>query len=74
MANEFWEKYYSQLNGATIEKFLGMNQDEDSFGDGFPRFQLRLASGETWFMEVSQDPEGNGGGFLFLGDEKEGEK
>lgn len=65
MADEFWKKYYSQLNGATIIKFLGMKKDEDDWGDGFPEFQVRLKSGEVVNVEVSKDPEGNGGGFLF---------
>lgn len=60
-----WNKgYYSQLEGATILKFLGTVEDEFG-GRGFPQFLVRLANGEETTVEVSQDEEGNGGGFLF---------
>lgn len=62
--NEFWQKYYASLEGATIVKFLGMNED-DTGGDGFPCFQVRFADGSEGTIEISQDPEGNGGGFIF---------
>jgi len=56
--------YYSALNGATIVRFLGT--DEDEFGGrGFPMFEVKLANGELVEVVVSQDEEGNGGGFLF---------
>jgi len=56
--------YYSALNGATIVRFLGT--DEDEFGGrGFPMFEVKLANGELVELVVSQDEEGNGGGFLF---------
>ena len=41
-----------------------MNTDED-FGDGFPTYQVKFASGEVGEISISQDPEGNGGGFIF---------
>jgi hypothetical protein len=62
---ERWnEGYYTQLNGAKILGFIGTINDGDG-GDGFPRFMVKLASGENIFIEISQDPEGNGGGFIF---------
>jgi hypothetical protein len=59
----YWDKYYGALEGATIVKFLGMG-DAD-YGDGFPKFLVKFADGETGEIEISQDPEGNGGGFVF---------
>jgi hypothetical protein len=64
MANDFWSKYYGSLNGAKIVKFLGMNTDDD-LGDGFPEFEVIFANGEVGLISISQDPEGNGGGFIF---------
>jgi hypothetical protein len=64
MASEFWNKYYGSLEGARILKFEGMNT-EDDLGDGFPEFSVRFANGEVGIISISQDPEGNGGGFIF---------
>ena len=64
MASEFWSKYYGSFVGATILSFEGMNTEED-FGDGFPEFGVRFANGEVGIISISQDPEGNGGGFIF---------
>lgn len=58
---EFYKRYYSQLEGATINRYLGMR-------DGFPVFELLIDDGAHGYIteiEVSADPEGNGGGFLF---------
>lgn len=54
----FYDRYYGQLEGATIHSYVGMN-------DGFPTFDVKLKNGQIVRLEVSQDPEGNGGGFLF---------
>lgn len=62
--NDFWQKYYGGLEGATIIKFVGMNTDEMG-GEGFPTFLVRFAGGDENEIEISQDPEGNGGGFIF---------
>jgi hypothetical protein len=63
-SNEFWNEYYGSFVGARILKFEGMNT-EDDLGDGFPEFTVQFANGEIGLISVSQDPEGNGGGFLF---------
>ncbi len=60
--------YYKQLEGWTVKKFLG--EDED----GFPQFVLKKPNQKDLLIEVSQDPEGNGGGFLFISDLKKGDK
>jgi hypothetical protein len=62
-SNNFWNKYYGSFEGATIIKFLGMEDSDD--GDGFPKFSVKFANGEIGEIEISQDPEGNGGGFIF---------
>lgn len=64
MADDFWNKYYGSLNGARILKFDGMNTADD-LGDGFPTFTIQFLDGSIGKIEISQDPEGNGGGFIF---------
>jgi hypothetical protein len=61
---EFYRKYYGALEGATVLKFEGMIEDDFDLNP-FPRFSIRLKSGEIATIEVSADEEGNGGGFLF---------
>ena len=58
-AEVYWKNYYSQLEGTRIVKYLGERE-------GFPTFVLEYPDGEKYTMEVSRDPEGNDGGFLFL--------
>lgn len=58
------EGYYSQLNGAKIVRFMGTLKDEFG-GEGFPQFEVLMPDGTRTTLEVSQDSEGNGGGFLF---------
>ena len=62
--NEFWQKYYASLEGATIVKFNGLTENELG-GEGFPSFKVQFADGTEGDIEISQDPEGNGGGFIF---------
>jgi hypothetical protein len=57
--NDFWKNYYSQLEGAVILRFEGLADGE------FPAFTVKLKDGKFAVMEISQDPEGNGGGFIF---------
>ena len=45
-------------------KFNGMS-DAGDYDEGFPSFTARLKDGSETDIEVSRDPEGNGGGFLF---------
>jgi hypothetical protein len=61
----FWKKYYSGLEGATITKFAGMNDAGFGEPNGFPSFQVKFADGSEGIIEISRDPEGNGGGFIF---------
>jgi hypothetical protein len=62
-SNDFFSKYYGSLVGAKIVSFDGMA--ESDIGDGFPTFTVKFANGEIGQIEISQDPEGNGGGFMF---------
>lgn len=66
----FYQGYYGQLEGATIEKFIGFkDEDGDITSDsrfGFPTFQVKFSDGAIHEIQVSQDEEGNGGGHLFL--------
>lgn len=62
-----YDDHYKQLEGFTIIKFLGMSEDKDI--DAFPQFLITNGK-EELKIEVSRDPEGNGGGFLFISDVK----
>ena len=61
---DFYTKYYKSLEGATILKFVEMREEAD-YADGFPVFLVRFANGLESEIEISQDPEGNRGGFIF---------
>ena len=60
-----FDDYYKQLEGMKIHKYMGMGDD------GFPRFILKKRGYEDTQIEVSRDPEGNEGGFLFIGETDE---
>lgn len=60
----YFAKYYGDLVGAKIISFDGM-QDDEMGGDGFPSFTVLFDSGDIGKIQISQDPEGNGGGFIF---------
>jgi len=62
------DNYYKQLEGFKITKFLGVTTEDDI--DGFPQFVLTKKGFKDVMIEVSRDAEGNGGGFLFIGDTK----
>jgi len=64
-ANKFYQAYYGQLEGVRIVKFLGMKSEEYCFNP-FPTFLVEYPDGERLTIQVSQDEEGNGGGFLLL--------
>jgi hypothetical protein len=68
--NGNFDEYYQQLEGYTITEFLGVDEDP-SGGDGFPQFKLEKEGWPMLLIEVSRDPEGNSGGFLFITDPDE---
>ena len=57
------EDYYKQLEGFTIKKYLGTTTEKDI--EGFPQFLVSNGK-EDILLEISTDPEGNGGGFIFI--------
>jgi hypothetical protein len=59
---EYLTKYYNGLKGFKVESFF-LN-DSDGTMNPFPTFVLRKGD-QVLTVEVSQDSEGNGGGFLF---------
>jgi len=58
---DFYTKYYTQLVGAKITGFELVQDDEDVL---WPTFTAKKGK-DTFTIEVSQDEEGNGEGFLF---------
>lgn len=62
--SKFLTKYYQSLENATILRFIGMGDDEFG-GKPFPKFLVRFADGSESEIEISQDEEGNGGGFIY---------
>lgn len=69
-----YSDFYKQLEGFRIMKFMGYNDMGYDFyeGDEFPEFLLRNPrTGEEVVIAISRDPEGNGGGHLFIEDVKE---
>lgn len=61
---DFYKNYYGALKGATIIDFIEMREDEFG-GNHFPVFLVKFADGSIGEIEISQDEEGNGGGFIF---------
>jgi hypothetical protein len=64
MSETFWASYYEALEGAKILKFVEMRGDEFG-GSNFPVFLVKFLNGSIGEIEISQDEEGNGGGFIF---------
>ena len=63
-------KYYGQLKGFAISDVdFAYCKDTESY---FPTFIMKKKGYETIKVEVSRDQEGNGGGFLFLSENKKG--
>ena len=62
--SDFYKEYYGDLIGATILSFEGMRDDEFG-GSPFPTFKIKFKNGEIGEIQISQDEEGNGGGFVF---------
>jgi hypothetical protein len=59
-----FDDYYQQLVGYKVVSYKLDDECEDI--EPFPTFILSHPKKATVKIEVSQDPEGNGGGFLFL--------
>ena len=67
MSKAFYQKYYEQLKGFKIES-VELVDSGDQYIKDFPCFILSKGKKKIK-IEVSQDEEGNGGGFLFIGEE-----
>ena len=60
---KFYEAYYGSLVGATINRVtIGKPDDE---GYSWPWLDVTLEDGTKLELELSQDEEGNGPGFIF---------
>lgn len=62
---DYFAKYYGDFVGAKILSFDGMQDEGIGYGDGFPTFTVLFDSGDIGKIQISRDPEGNGGGFIF---------
>ena len=62
---EYYSKYYSELIGATIDSFQMVVEDNTYNVEFWPTFIVTLKNGESRVLQISQDPEGNGPGFIF---------
>lgn len=60
---KFLKEYYSAMIGGTITS-VGFTAG-DEYTEPFPYFTIRMKGGVTYTVEISQDEEGNGPGFLF---------
>ena len=58
--------YYRQLVGAKITKFKMVKGPHDY--KPYPTYWVDAPNGDRLRIEVSQDEEGNGPGFLFIGE------
>jgi hypothetical protein len=63
---EYLLKYYSPLVGMTITDIAVVPDHTDGdWGDNWLVIQVTDKNGKRYRLEVSQDPEGNGPGFIF---------
>ena len=61
-SRNFYTEYYKFLEGGRIIKASLSHEDEEE--NTWPEIQIKKGN-ETFEIEVSMDPEGNGPGFLF---------
>jgi hypothetical protein len=59
----WYHAYFGQLVGATITDFIFAKDEE--MGEYWPTFKVKLADGREVEIELSQDEEGNGPGWIF---------
>ena len=58
----FYQQYYGQLVGGTITE---VNMKAGEYDQLWPNIRVEMPNGDIFNLEVSQDEEGNGPGFLF---------
>lgn len=61
----FYNEYFGQLVGAKITGFELTRDEDDEYGDVWPTYAVTLKDGRKITIEISQDEEGNGPGFIF---------
>lgn len=64
-AKKHYEAYYGALTGATIESVKVVTYDDFGSTEFWPTFEVTLSDGFKTTLEIAQDPEGNGPGFIF---------
>ncbi len=67
---DFLKKYLAPLKGATITAVKVSTEDEGeglgySHVQAWPTLVVKTKDGQTLNLEISQDEEGNGPGFIF---------
>ena len=67
MSNKVYDDYYNQLKGFQIVSYKMEEDDYDGYVLKFPTFVLQRGQ-KAIKITVSQDEEGNDGGFLFVED------
>ena len=64
-AKKYYESYYGSLAGAVIDSVNIIIEDEYGNSEFWPTFNVTLKDGFKVVLEIAQDPEGNGPGFIF---------
>lgn len=59
---DWYRRYYEGAVGLTIVAFTWKGEED---GELFPALVCKAPNGEIVVLEISQDPEGNGPGFVF---------
>jgi hypothetical protein len=63
---KFLKRYLAPLEGATIVGAGAKVQDDGTgFVEAWPLLKVQAKDGTTYTLEISQDEEGNGPGFVF---------
>ena len=62
---DWLKKYYGSLEGATINKVSVKVEDDMGWPQLWPVLHVTLKDGSTADLELSQDEEGNGPGFMY---------
>ena len=64
---KYFEEHYSQLVGCRVVEIAF---SDDGTGELWPVLVMKNKKGETVYVEVSCDPEGNAAGHLFINKEE----
>lgn len=61
----FLRRYLAPLKGGTITGVKVKTEDDFGYAQAWPTLVVKAKDGTVYEVEVSQDEEGNGPGFLF---------